>query len=169
MKTAEQQGNRLLGNVQVRAAVAAAQQERSQRTKITAGASCLLLKVKVRAAIRAAIRAGYSEKTADAIGKENLRKPPVAAAIPAAQAVRSERTQITADEVLQGFSAIAQADARELIEYPATTPSGSIIEALRHIRSKPASRGRAIVERGLIVGEGRPAIFRQRTSSPRIT
>ena len=51
-------------------------------------------------ATQAAIRAGYSEKTARFIGAENLTKPNIAAAVAAAQAKRSERTEIDADYVL---------------------------------------------------------------------
>jgi phage terminase small subunit len=51
-------------------------------------------------ATQAAIRAGYSENTARAIGAENLTKPDIADAIAAAQADRSERTEITQDYVL---------------------------------------------------------------------
>ena len=52
-------------------------------------------------ATRAAIRAGYSKKTARSIGQENLTKPDIAAAIQQAQGERSERTQVTADMVVQ--------------------------------------------------------------------
>lgn len=60
-------------------------------------------------ATQAAIRSGYSEKTAGAIGTENLAKPLIAKAIEEAQQARSERTEITADRVLNelaklGFS-----------------------------------------------------------------
>lgn len=58
-------------------------------------------------ATAAARRAGYSEKTASFIGHENLRKPNIAAAIASAQAKRSERLNITADEVLRGLHAEA--------------------------------------------------------------
>ncbi len=51
-------------------------------------------------ATQAAIRAGYSEKTAQMIGSENLSKPMIATAVAAAQAKRSERTEITQDYVL---------------------------------------------------------------------
>ena len=51
-------------------------------------------------ATQAAIRAGYSEKTAYSIGQENLTKPEIAAAVAAAQAERSERTEVTQDYVL---------------------------------------------------------------------
>lgn len=51
-------------------------------------------------ATQAAIRAGYSEDTAGAIGSENLQKPDVAEAIQVALDLRAERTRITADRVL---------------------------------------------------------------------
>lgn len=54
-------------------------------------------------ATRAAIRAGYSEKTAGQIGDENLKKPEIASAIQAAMDARSERTNITVDYVLQSI------------------------------------------------------------------
>ena len=58
-------------------------------------------------ATQAAIRAGYSEKTAEVIGYENLRKPQIAEAINHAKAVRSERTEITQDMVLRELAKIA--------------------------------------------------------------
>ena len=52
-------------------------------------------------ATKAAIRAGYSTKRADAIGHENLRKPEIKAAIQLAMKHREERTQVTQDYVLR--------------------------------------------------------------------
>jgi len=54
-------------------------------------------------ATQAAIRAGYSRRTAHAIGHENLTKPEIAAAIEAATIERAKRTEITADYVLEGI------------------------------------------------------------------
>lgn len=54
-------------------------------------------------ATRAAVRAGYSPATARQIGAENLSKPVIAVAIAAAQKARSERTEISQDDVLQGL------------------------------------------------------------------
>jgi phage terminase small subunit len=51
-------------------------------------------------ATQAAIRAGYSEDTAKAIGHENLTKPDVAEAIQEAMDQRAARTKITTDYVL---------------------------------------------------------------------
>jgi phage terminase small subunit len=58
-------------------------------------------------ATQAAIRAGYSAKTADAIGRENLGKPLIAAAVEVEKAKRAERTEITADRVLEELSLLA--------------------------------------------------------------
>ena len=54
-------------------------------------------------ATQAAIRAGYSVRTADRIGPELLGKTCVASAIQDAQQKRSERVQITQDSVLEGI------------------------------------------------------------------
>lgn len=52
-------------------------------------------------ATQAAIRAGYSAKTARAQGAENLTKPDIAAAIESAQKNRSKRVELTQDWVLE--------------------------------------------------------------------
>ena len=52
-------------------------------------------------ATQAAIRAGYSEKTAYSIGEENLKKPVIKQAIEDAQSNRSSRVQITQDDVIR--------------------------------------------------------------------
>lgn len=52
-------------------------------------------------ATQAAIRAGYSSKTAESIASRLLRNVKVQQAISAAQAERQERTELTADEVIR--------------------------------------------------------------------
>lgn len=54
-------------------------------------------------ATQAAIRAGYSPKTAGQIGEQNLKKLEIQAAIQKAQAERSERTLVTQDMVIKGL------------------------------------------------------------------
>jgi phage terminase small subunit len=54
-------------------------------------------------ATQAAIRAGYSEKTADQQGHQLLKKTLVSAAIAEAQAERSARTSVTQDYVLESI------------------------------------------------------------------
>lgn len=63
-------------------------------------------------ATQAAIRAGYSVKTARFIGTENLSKPNIAAAIAEAQTARAERLQVTAEEVLERLVEIARGEVR---------------------------------------------------------
>lgn len=67
-------------------------------------------------ATQAAIRAGYSEKSARQMGTENLSKPSIQAAISQAQKDRAERIGITADRALQEVWNIATADMRELVQ-----------------------------------------------------
>lgn len=62
-------------------------------------------------ATQAAIRAGYSAKTAAFIGAENLRKPQIQVAVQDAQLERARATQITAEKVLKELAAVAFADA----------------------------------------------------------
>lgn len=66
-------------------------------------------------ATQAAIRAGYSAKTASSIGEQTLRKLEVALAITEAQAKRSERTGIDADWVLNRLASEAVADLADII------------------------------------------------------
>ena len=54
-------------------------------------------------ATQAAIRSGYSEKTAQEIGSENLSKPMVAKAIAEAQEKLSNKAQVTVEMVVQGL------------------------------------------------------------------
>ena len=63
----------------------------------------------------AALRAGYSEKTAYSIGQETFNKPHIQAAIQKEMNKRAERTEITADKVLQRWWDIATADPNEII------------------------------------------------------
>ena len=67
-------------------------------------------------ATQAAIRAGYSARTAAEQGSENLRKPHIADAIARARQEQQERTGITADRVLREAWNLLTADARELTQ-----------------------------------------------------
>jgi len=66
-------------------------------------------------ATQAAIRAGYKENTAAAIGAENLIKPKIKAEVDKAMLKRSDRTEIKADDVLRYWHDIATADPNEII------------------------------------------------------
>ena len=67
-------------------------------------------------ATQAAVRAGYSKRTAGAIGRENLQKPAVAAAIEEHQRSKVEIAEITPEFVLKGL-------AREATDTKRGTPS----------------------------------------------
>lgn len=63
----------------------------------------------------AARRAGYSPKTADRTGYENLRKPEIAAAIQEAMQERAKRTEVTADRVLSELALLAFSNMADYI------------------------------------------------------
>ena len=67
-------------------------------------------------ATQAAIRAGYSEKTAYAVGYENLRKPQIAGAIQSRMDQRSEKTGVDAQYVLKRLHEIDQLDIADLLD-----------------------------------------------------
>ena len=65
---------------------------------------------------QAAIRAGYSAKTANEQAAQLLAKLSIQAAISAEREKQQERTEITADRVLREAWSILTADARELVQ-----------------------------------------------------
>lgn len=65
-------------------------------------------------ATQAAIRAGYSKKTAYRIGAELLQKTSVSNHISELRSEQSKRTEITADRVLAELAVIAFADRTEI-------------------------------------------------------
>ncbi|MCE9565832.1 MAG: terminase small subunit [Planctomycetes bacterium] len=68
-------------------------------------------------ATQAAVRAGYSEKTANEQGSRLLANVSVSQALHRAMQERSKRTEITQDDVLQRWWDIATADVNEVIQY----------------------------------------------------
>ena len=89
-------------------------------------------------ATQAAIRAGYSEHTAQQISAENLLKPVIAKAIVQAKAERSIRTKIDADWVLARLAQEMEADVADLYE-----ESGAL---------KPVHKWPLIWRQGLVSG-----------------
>lgn len=61
-------------------------------------------------ATQAAIRAGYSEKTAYSIGWENLRKPEILEYLSKRQKDRQKRTEVDQSKVVEEYSKIAFVD-----------------------------------------------------------
>nr|WP_318379997.1 terminase small subunit [uncultured Enterobacter sp.]DAI86909.1 MAG TPA: Terminase small subunit [Caudoviricetes sp.] len=66
-------------------------------------------------ATQAAIRAGYSEKTARASGSENLTKPDIQTRISELKAERNDRIDIDADYVLKRLFDIDQMDVLDIL------------------------------------------------------
>lgn len=65
-------------------------------------------------ATQAAIRSGYSAKTASEAGYENLRKPQIAQAVQEAMQKRAERVERSADDVLRDIQAVKR-DAVQVV------------------------------------------------------
>lgn len=74
-------------------------------------------------ATQAAIRAGYSVKTADAIGCENLTKPNIQQAIAEHMAERSRRTGVNQDRVVLELARIAFVNIDDVVD----TETGKIL------------------------------------------
>ena len=77
-------------------------------------------------ATQAAIRAGYSPRTAASIGNENLRKPEIKVAISDAKRARSLRTGIAADLVVQELARIAFSNILKVLSWG---PDGIFVKA----------------------------------------
>lgn len=71
-------------------------------------------------ATQAAIRSGYSEKTAYSIGSENLKKPEIVEAL--------QKEMMSADEVLSRMTDIARGDVADLMD---VTTAGFSIELMK--------------------------------------
>lgn len=69
---------------------------------------------------QAAIRAGYSEKTAEQIAYQLLQKTSVQAALKELIDERAKRLELEADDVVRTWQAIATVDPNELIQYRRT-------------------------------------------------
>lgn len=93
-------------------------------------------------ATQAAIRAGYSAKTADAIGCENLTKPNIQQAIAEHMAERSRRTGVNQDRVVLELAKIAfvrmtdVVDSNGRIKDNATDDDLACIESVKYKQSE---------------------------------
>lgn len=67
-------------------------------------------------ATQAAIRAGYSPKTAYSIGEENLKKPEISNAISRAMAESSRRTGISQDRVVRELAKMAFVNITDVVD-----------------------------------------------------
>lgn len=67
-------------------------------------------------ATQAAIRAGYSKKSAKLIGHENITKPDIAGAIQEAKEKRAARTEISQDRVLREYACVGFYDIGQFVD-----------------------------------------------------
>lgn len=93
-------------------------------------------------ATQAAIRAGYSERTADRIGPELLGKTCVSAEIQRAIQARQKRTEITQDMVLRELMKVAFSNGSDFAKVVSKTvpvqtigDDGSICDAMDRVQS----------------------------------
>jgi phage terminase small subunit len=85
-------------------------------------------------ATQAAVRAGYSPRSATALGSRLAQKPQIAAAIAAAQDARSVRTDISIDDAIYELSLVAFSDISNYIvgvQGRLTVAPGVSLDALR--------------------------------------
>lgn len=95
-------------------------------------------------ATQAAIRAGYSKKTARSQGQRLLTNVDIAEAIAEAQQERAERTEITADRVLEELGKIGFANMQDYIR---VTPDGdAYIDLSKLTREQAAALSEVTVE-----------------------
>lgn len=90
-------------------------------------------------ATQAAIRAGYSARTAKQQGQRLLTRDDVQAAIQSAMAKRAQRTEITADKVLNEYAKLGFSDVTDYLEVVTErilvdrTPEGEPISEIRQM------------------------------------
>lgn len=68
-------------------------------------------------ATQAAIRAGYSRKTAGAIGNKLLKKVEIQVKVSELQQERAKRTEVTVDRVVEELAKIAFADLKHFVHW----------------------------------------------------
>lgn len=68
-------------------------------------------------ATQAAIRAGYSPRTAYSIGHENLRKPEISSAIEGAREELAERAGVDRDRIVEELRRVGFGDLRDAVEW----------------------------------------------------
>lgn len=87
-------------------------------------------------ATQAAIRAGYSERTANRIGPELLVKTCIRDAIAAAQSKREQRTEITQDKVVSELAKIAFGNISDVMEWG---PRGVVLKSSSELTEDQAA------------------------------
>ena len=86
-------------------------------------------------ATQAAIRAGYSVQTADAIGCENLTKPNIQAEISKRMAERSRRTGVNQDRIVLELAKLAFVKMTDIVDDQGKIKDGTVDDDLACIES----------------------------------
>ncbi len=94
-------------------------------------------------ATQAAIRAGYSERTAYSVGQRLLKNVEIQRAVAAAQAKRARRVEITADRVVAELAKIAFSDPRDLMEWG---PDGVVLRPSAELSDDQAASVAEVAE-----------------------
>jgi phage terminase small subunit len=94
---------------------------------------------------QAAIRAGYSPKTANQIGEETIKKPHVAAAIAERMKARQERLEITQDMVLRELAKLGFANMLDYMR-PSLVDGSPTLDFSNITRDQAAALAEVTVE-----------------------
>lgn len=113
-----------------------------------------------RNATQAAIRAGYSEKTAQQMGSENLLKPVIQSAIAKGEAELAERTKITQDKVMKELEKIGFSN---MLDYVTITDGGDPVTDFSALTRDQAAAISEIVVEEYTEGRGEDARNVKRT------
>lgn len=104
---------------------------------------------------RAAIRAGYSERSAPSIASQLLKNPKIHAAVQDAIEERAKRTRITQDRVLLELFRLATAN---MAEYIRVQEDGTAVVDLTHMTADQGAAIQEIISDYYIEGTGEDAV-----------
>ncbi len=109
----------------------------------------------------AAIRAGYSKKTAKQQGHKTLQTPAVQEAVTAAMEARSKRTEIAADTVVQELARIGFADMGDYVSIDPET--GAVALDFSALPDDGTKIIQEIVQEDRVEGRGKDAVLVRKT------
>jgi phage terminase small subunit len=92
----------------------------------------------------AAIKAGYSKKTANRIGTENLSKPVIREYLESQMKKREEKLDITADKVINEIAKLAFANTTDILEI---TDRGVVIKDLTKLDTSCISSAEEVFDK----------------------
>lgn len=105
----------------------------------------------------AAIRAGYSERSARFIACELLQDPAVQAAVQAGQRAAAERSDVTVDEIIREYRRIAFSNLNQYLSFG---PNGVKLKSSAEIDEAALAAVREISERAATENDVRTVSFR---------